>query len=163
LNEHNYQCNPEIIDLVPKNLKFSQIILDKIEHYTVFDHLGAGQQYDLFAKKFSEHYIKKKNLYNAISKFRGVRIHNEYDAAEMLSYLLKQRDEDQEYIVIPRLEGSNNELTGLFWMTSQQRNDYWPKFHNVIIHDNTAKTNRYYMALSLFVCIDNNFKTRILV
>ena len=79
----------------------------------------------------------------------------------MLSYLLKQRDEDQEYIVIPRLEGPNNELTGLFWMTSQQRNDLWPKFHDVIIHDNTAKTNRYDMALSLFVCIDNNFKTRI--
>jgi len=47
-------------------------------------------------------------------------------------------------------------------MTSQQRNELWPKFHDVIIHDNTAKTNRYDMALSLFVGIDNNFKTRLL-
>src|SRR5204863_9157615 len=123
LNEHNHQCNPEIIDLAPMNLKLPQIILNKIEHYTVFGHLDAGQQYDLLVKEFPEHHIKKKNLYNVISKFRGIQIHNEYDAAEMLSYLLKQRDEDQEYIVIPCLKGLNNELTGLFWMTNQQCND----------------------------------------
>src|SRR6266542_5098099 len=47
-------------------------------------------------------------------------------------------------------------------MTSQQRNELWPKFRDVIIHDNTAKTNHYEMALSLFVGIDNNYKTRVL-
>ncbi|CAG8763117.1 13232_t:CDS:2, partial [Gigaspora margarita] len=55
-----------------------------------------------------------------------------------------------------------NELTGLFWMTSQQRNELWPKYYDVIIHDNTVKTNRYEMALSIFIGIDNNFKMRIL-
>ena len=65
-------------------------------------------------------------------------------------------------MVIPRLEGRSNELTGLFWMTSQQHNELWPQFHDVVIHDNTAKTNRYEMALSLFVGVDRDFKTRIL-
>jgi len=46
-------------------------------------------------------------------------------------------------------------------MTNEQCNDLWPKFHDVIIHDNTSKTNQYEMALSLFVVIDNNYKTRI--
>src|SRR5215469_7027667 len=46
-------------------------------------------------------------------------------------------------------------------MTSQQSTDLWPRFHNVIIFDTTSKTNRYEMALSLFVAIDNNYKTRI--
>jgi len=46
-------------------------------------------------------------------------------------------------------------------MTSQQCNDLWPKFHDVIVYDTTSKTNRYEMALSLFVAIDNNYKTRI--
>ncbi|CAI2198620.1 6432_t:CDS:1, partial [Funneliformis geosporum] len=55
--------------------------------------------------------------------------------------------------------GPSNKLIGLFWMTSEQ----WPKFHDVIIYDNTLKTNRYEMALSLFVAIDNNYKTRIVV
>ncbi|CAB4422537.1 unnamed protein product [Rhizophagus irregularis] len=35
-------------------------------------------------------------------------------------------------------------------MTSQQHNELWLQFHDVVIHDNTAKTNRYEMALSLF-------------
>ena len=46
-------------------------------------------------------------------------------------------------------------------MTSYQCNELWPRFHDVIIHDNTSKTNRYDMALNLFVAIDNNYKTRI--
>ena len=89
-------------------------------------------------------------------------MHNESDAAMMYSYLMEQRSKDPDFIVTARLEGPSNELTGIFWMTSQQRNELWPKYHDVIIHNNTAKTNRYEMALSLFVGIDNNFKTRVL-
>ncbi|CAB4429007.1 unnamed protein product [Rhizophagus irregularis] len=70
--------------------------------------------------------------------FRGVRVHDESDAATMFLYLLKQHEEDPNYVVIPRLEGPSNELTGLFL------------------------GNKYEMALSLFVGIDNNFKTRVL-
>ncbi|HKQ22499.1 MAG TPA: hypothetical protein VJS91_10700 [Nitrososphaeraceae archaeon] len=162
INEHNHPCDTETIELAPKNLRLSKPILDKIEHYTINGRLGAGQQYDLLINEFPQCHIKKKNLYNAINKFRGVRIHDNSDAATLLLDLLKHRDEDPDYIVNPRLEGPSNELTGLFWMTSQQRNELWPKFHDVVIHDNTAKTNRYEMALSLFVGIDNDFKTRIL-
>jgi len=75
---------------------------------------------------------------------------------------MKLRDQDPDYVVISRLEGLSNELTGLFWMTNQQRNELWPKFRDVIIHDNTAKTNRYEMMLSLFIDVDNNYKTRVL-
>ena len=158
---HNHQCDPKTIELAPKNLHLSQPILTKIEHYTINGHLGAGQQYNLLIKEFPQYNIRKKNLYNAIQKFRGVRIHDETDAAIMLSYLLKQHEDDPNNIVLTRLEGPNNELTGLFWMTSQQCNDLWPRFHDVIILDTTSKTNRYEMALGLFVAVDNNFKTRI--
>ncbi|EXX50615.1 hypothetical protein RirG_269120 [Rhizophagus irregularis DAOM 197198w] len=161
-NIHNHQCDPVTIELAPMNQRFPQVVLDKIEHYTINGHLSAGQQYDLLLKEFSQHHIKKKNLYNAIQKFRGVRIHDESDAATMFSYLIEQRSKDPDFIVIARLEGPSNELTGLFWMTSQQRNELWPKYHDIVIQDNTAKTNRYEMALSLFVGVDNNFKTRIL-
>ncbi|RIB06264.1 hypothetical protein C2G38_2217567 [Gigaspora rosea] len=119
-NEHNHICNVATIKLALKNLRLPQEILNKIEHYTTNDRLGAGQQYDLLVKKFSQHDIKKKNLYNMIQKFKGVR----------------QCDLDPDYVVIPRLEGPSNELT--------------------------AKTNRYKMALSLFVGVDNNFKTRVI-
>jgi len=122
-NVHNHQCDPVTIELAPKNQRFPQEILDKIEHYTTNRHLSASQQYDLLLKEFPQHNIKKKNLYNAIQKFRGVRIHDESDAAKMFSYLMEQRDKDPDFIVTARLEGPSNELTGLFWITSHQRNE----------------------------------------
>ena len=161
IQDHNHQCDPKTIEFAPKNLQLPQQIIDKIEHYTTNGNLGAEQQYKLLVREYPQHKIAKKNLYNAIQRFRGVRIHDETDAATMLLYLLKQREDDPDYVVIPRLEGPANELTGLFWMTSQQCNDLWPKFHDVIVYDTTSKTNRYEMALSLFVAIDNNYKTRI--
>jgi hypothetical protein len=161
-NIHNHQCDPVTIELAPINQRFPQVVLNKIEHYTVNGHLSAEQQYDLLLKEFPQHHIKKKNLYNAIQKFWGVRIHNESDAAIMFSYLIEQRSKDPDFVVIARLEGPSNELTGLFWMTSQQHNELWPKYQDIVIQNNIAKTNQYKMALSLFVGIDNNFKTRIL-
>jgi hypothetical protein len=76
--------------LAPKNLRLPQRIIDKIEHYTTNGNLGAEQQYKLLVQEFSQHNIAKKNLYNAIQKFWGVRIHDKTDATKMLSYLLKK-------------------------------------------------------------------------
>ncbi|EXX62753.1 hypothetical protein RirG_158780 [Rhizophagus irregularis DAOM 197198w] len=132
-NIHNHQCDPVTMELAPMNQRFPQVVLDKIEHYTINGHLSAGQQYDLLLKEFPQHHIKKKNLYNAIQKFWEVRIHDESDAAMMFSYLIEQRSKDPDFIVITRLEGPSNELTGLFWMTSQQYNELWPKYHDIVI------------------------------
>uniref|UniRef100_U9TYU5 Uncharacterized protein n=1 Tax=Rhizophagus irregularis (strain DAOM 181602 / DAOM 197198 / MUCL 43194) TaxID=747089 RepID=U9TYU5_RHIID len=60
----------------------------------------------------------------------------------MLLHLLKQCEQDHDYVVIPCLKGLSNKLTGLFWMISQQQNELWSKFHDVVIYDSTAKTNR---------------------
>jgi hypothetical protein len=49
---HNHQCDPVSIELAPKNLRFPQQILDKIEHYTRNGRLGAGQQYNLLINEF---------------------------------------------------------------------------------------------------------------
>jgi hypothetical protein len=37
----------------------------------------------------------------------------------------------------------------------------WLEYHDVILNDNTAKTNRYQMPLSLFLVVDNNTKSRL--
>ncbi|CAB4389483.1 unnamed protein product [Rhizophagus irregularis] len=121
-----HQCDPKTIELVPKNLRLSQLIIDKIEHYTTNGNLGAEQQYKLLVQEFPQYNIAKKNLYNAIQKFRRVRIHDKTDAATMLLSLLKQRKDDLDYVIIPRLEGPANELTGLFWMTSYQSSNNLP-------------------------------------
>jgi hypothetical protein len=45
-------------------------------------------------------------------------------------------------------------------MSPQQR-ERWPKFCDIIIHDNTARTNKYNYPLSLFILIDNYNKSRL--
>ncbi|CAG8619180.1 3321_t:CDS:2, partial [Cetraspora pellucida] len=113
-NSHNHEYDPVTINLIPQNSRIPQKILVKIEHYTINGHLGTGQQYDLLVKEFPQYIIKKKGLYNAIQKFRGVQVHDESDASTMFLYLMKLRDYDNDYVVVPRLEGSSNELTGLY-------------------------------------------------
>ncbi|CAG8691445.1 20020_t:CDS:10 [Gigaspora margarita] len=54
-----------------------------------------------------------------------VRIHNESDTATILQHLLNLKEQDQEYVVIPRIEGKSNELTGLFWMTRNFVEDFY--------------------------------------
>ena len=44
---------------------------------------------------------------------------------------------------------------------SPEQHILWLRYHDVIMHDNTCKTNRYNRPLSLFTTSDNNLKTRI--
>ncbi len=37
----------------------------------------------------------------------------------------------------------------------------WLEYHDVILNDNTIKTNHYQMLLSLFLAIDNNIRSRL--
>ncbi|CAG8742506.1 20393_t:CDS:2, partial [Rhizophagus irregularis] len=111
VNIHNHQCDTKTIELALRNFRLSQSILDKIEHYTLNGQLIADQQYDLLLKEFSQHRICNKNLYNAINKFRGVQTHDEFDASTLFSYLLRQHDNDPNFVVISRLESQSNELT----------------------------------------------------
>ena len=48
----------------------------------------------------------------------------------------------------------------IFWMLPEQR-ERWSKFYDIIIHDNTARTNKYNYPLSLFILIDNYNKSRL--
>jgi len=45
---------------------------------------------------------------------------------------------------------------------SAEQIDTWIYFSDVILNDNTMKTNRYNMPLSLFVCINNHRQSRLI-
>ncbi|CAG8768049.1 1733_t:CDS:2, partial [Gigaspora rosea] len=55
-----------------------------------------------------------------------------------------------------------NTLMHLFWMTPNQIEN-WIQYSNCVLNDITYKTNRYGMALSLFVGFDNNQRNILLV
>jgi len=55
---------------------------------------------------------------------------------------------------------SQGHLYHIFWMDSSQQ-DLYQRYHDVIVTDNTSRTNKYHMALCLFVGVDNQNHTRI--
>ena len=54
----------------------------------------------------------------------------------------------------------NNTLTHLFWMSPSQL-ELWYQYSDIVIQDVTCKTNRYDMALSLFIILDENWNIRL--
>ena len=54
----------------------------------------------------------------------------------------------------------SNTLTHLFWMTPSQL-ELWYQYSDIVVQDVTCKTNRYDMALSLFVVLDENRNIRL--
>ncbi|CAG8798638.1 18731_t:CDS:1, partial [Gigaspora rosea] len=75
------------------------------------------------------------------------------DAALMSNWLDKKKEEDNRW-VIARGWDDNNALTKLLWMTPEQV-DNWIRFSDCVLNDVTHKTNRYGIALSLFVGFSN--------
>ncbi|KAG0199057.1 hypothetical protein BGX31_004392, partial [Mortierella sp. GBA43] len=54
----------------------------------------------------------------------------------------------------------DNILTGVFWMSPHQVTLY-RRYHDIVVHDTTAGTNRFGMSLHCFVVVDASFKSRL--
>ena len=78
----------------------------------------------------------------------------------LLKRLHEKKAEDPRWVISIKLDPVTFSLTHLFWMSPEQQ-ILWLRYHDVIMHDNTYKTNRYDRPLSIFVTPDNNLKTRI--
>jgi hypothetical protein len=72
----------------------------------------------------------------------------------------RKKIKDPQWVVSMKLEPITSSLTHFFWMSLKQQ-ILWLHYHDVIMHDNTCKTNHYNRPLSIFVTPDNNLKTRI--
>ena len=84
----------------------------------------------------------------------------EEDAGTLLKRLYDKKDKDPRWIISMKLDSVTGSLIHIFWMTPEQQ-ILWLRYHDVIMHDNTCKTNRYNRLLSLFITPDNNLKARI--
>jgi len=54
----------------------------------------------------------------------------------------------------------SDRLGGIFLMTSNQFL-LWSRYSDVILHDNTSRTNKYNFPLSLFILVNNDGKLRL--
>ena len=80
--------------------------------------------------------------------------------SRLFEYLEKLKEEDSRWVIYKDWDHETNTLTKIFWMSPNQL-EIWTHYHDVILNDNTAKTNRYELSLSFFVAVDNNMKSRI--
>jgi len=113
----------------------------------------------ILRNKYPNQDIYNQDLYSAICRFKSnAQIKN--DAATLIEHLKKLHEEDSEWYFQVDLEGIDNRLSKIFWMSPKQRR-MWSRYHDVVINDNTCKTNKYSMPLSVFIIIDSDQRSRI--
>ncbi|GBB98120.1 hypothetical protein RclHR1_03140019 [Rhizophagus clarus] len=80
------------------------------------------------------------------------------DAFWLLEKLEIQQKDDPGMFIAKKIH--QGRLFHIFWMDSNQQ-DLYQRYYDVIVTDNTSRTNRYQMALCFFVGVDNRNHTRI--
>src|SRR5436190_12012218 len=133
--------------------------MEEIQFYVQECHLGATVLKRILRNKYPDQGIYNQDLYSAIYRFKSnAQVKN--DAATLIEYLKKLHEEDPEWYFQVDFEGIDNRLSKIFWMSPEQRR-MWSRYHDVVINDNTCKTNRYLMPLSMFIIIDSDQRSRI--
>ena len=159
-NKHNHEISTETVNFATTYKCFSEEIMEQIEYYVVHSRCDAGTIRNLLQPKYPDRVFLTQDLENAIQKIKREKGLNLGDATSLLTKLLELQANDPAWFVRPLIDNTSNRLIGIFWMSPEQR-ERWSKFHDIIIHDNTARTNKYNYPLSLFILIDNYNKSRL--
>ena len=138
---------------------FTKPMLNDIEWMYVSGHLKPLAIKRMLKAKYNRK-VYNQDLYKVIYKHRRSNDIRGNDVSQVFEYLEKQKEDDPCWIIYKDWDHETNTLTKLFWMSPNQL-ESWCKYSDVILNDNTSKTNRYELSLSFFVAIDNNMKSRI--
>jgi len=134
--------------------------MKEVEHAVVYGHCDAYTIRNLLQPLFPDQLFLTQDLSNAIQKIKRKHQIVGSDASCLLKFLLKKQKEDPTMFVQPLINEDSDRLCGIFWMTSNQIL-LWSCYSDVILHDNTSRTNKYNYPLSLFILVDNNGKSRL--
>ncbi|CAB5380712.1 unnamed protein product [Rhizophagus irregularis] len=106
--EHNHDMNPLVNEMAPKFQKFTQQMLNDVEFYVKHGITSAMQIYPLLHAKFPDHPIFKKDLYNAIQKFKvGQKNTTKNDAVNLLYHLYDKKQQNPEWFFKFQLSGED--------------------------------------------------------
>ena len=133
-------------------------VLKEVQFFTENGNLSITTQRKLLRAKFPAISLLDCDLTNAIQRFK-INADVTHDASRLLKTLIQHKSTDPGWFVEFQLD-QENRLTRLFWMSPTQI-ALWLEYHDVILNDNTAKSNRYQMPLSLFLAVDNNTRSRL--
>jgi hypothetical protein len=155
---HSHDLNPNIIQF-GDNKYIPPEIMSEIEFLTIKCRMGAATQRQYLEARFPGQTIYDNDLYQAIQHFRPQNRNDSNDAAKLYTRLLESSQNNPMWKVAIKFD-DNNTLTHLFWMSPSQL-ELWYQYSDIVIQDVTCKTNRYDMALSLFVILDGNRNIRL--
>ena len=87
------------------------------------------------------------DLYNFIYQKEGIR--REFDSNDFVKKLEHLKSQDNEFCYEVLIDPKTNEFRQAIWMFPEQRMNYC-RFYDVVIFDNTYKTNRFGMPFGIF-------------
>lgn len=134
--------------------------MNEIEHAVVYGHCDAHTIRNLLQPKFPDQLFLTQDISNAIQKIKREKRVMGSDASHLLTFLLNQQKDEPTMVVQPLINIDSNRLCGIFWMTANQIL-LWSRYSDVVLHDNTSRTNKYNYPLSLFILVDNDGKSRL--
>ncbi|PKK53801.1 hypothetical protein RhiirC2_803120, partial [Rhizophagus irregularis] len=144
------------------NARYRQFNEDMMQDLKFFTDCKVAPivQLEILKKKYPQHVFHRQDVYNSIYKLRESGKNDEkLDSGSLLNALFEKMIEETRWKVFVRHSGSERRLSGIFWMSPLQQ-DLYQQFHDVVLSDNTCKTNKYNMYLSVFMIKDNYGKFR---
>jgi hypothetical protein len=158
--EHNHTIIADNKRFAAPLRKFDNDIINEIEHAVVYGHCNAHTIRNLLQPKFPDQLLLTQDILNAIQKIKREKRVIGSDASHLLTFLLNQQKDEPTMVVQPLINVDSNCLYGIFWMTANQIL-LWSRYSDVVLHDNTSRTNKYNYPLSLFILVDNDGKLRL--
>ena len=159
VDTHNHVLNPaQIVHLNARYCHFNDDMLQDLRFFTDCK-VAPITQLEILKKKYPQHVFHKQDVYNSIYRLRGNNKDELLDSGSLLNSLFERMTEDPNWKVYVQHSGNKRRLSGIFWMSPSQQ-DLYQQFNDVVLNDNTCKTNKYNMYLSVFMVRDNYGKFR---
>ncbi|CAB4422737.1 unnamed protein product [Rhizophagus irregularis] len=141
LNEHFGHNLDPFLTRFEMNKAFTKPMLDDIEWMCIHGHLKPLSIKRMLKAKYNRK-IYNQDLYKVIYKHRknNPQLGNN-DVSQLFVYLETLKEKDPRWIIYKDWDHETNTLTRIFWMSPEQL-ETWHHYSDVILNDNTAKTNR---------------------
>ena len=98
------------------------------------------------------------NTIQKAAKIKASR-YNGSETAELFKILQNKTYENKNWFIATELD-SKGRFQRIFWMSLSQRSLY-RRYCDIVLNDNTFKTNRFHILLNIVVIVDNNGKSRL--
>ncbi|CAB4401768.1 unnamed protein product [Rhizophagus irregularis] len=122
IGEHNHSMNPLVGEIAPKFRKLTEEMLEKIKFWTIHGKMGIPSQYNLLVASFSNKTINKKNLSNAIQKFKLQMTPSRNDACQVLNNLYLEKEKNPLWNLIVGAAIIEDETEATFsWILQELR------------------------------------------